>query len=314
MYHSADDDTMAGFRHEAVLYRDGIGGLLDAVLPFVAEGLEAGEPVMVAEPPEAIAALEVALGGDSSRVTFVDMSTLGRNPARIIPEWLRFVDRFGGRGPVRGVGELAWPGRREVELDECRLHEALVNTAFGAGPAWRLLCPYDESALPAEVIDDVLTTHPYVDGPGRVPGACARRTEAMDEFTRPLPAAPVNAEEIVFDAADLAGLRSVVRRLCDQAALNENRTDDLVLAAHELAGNSVQHAGGTGTLRAWRTRSALVIEVADTGSISDPLVGREPVLDLAESGRGVSIANQLCDLVQVRSGGAGTTVRLHTWL
>ncbi|HET7355540.1 MAG TPA: sensor histidine kinase, partial [Nocardioidaceae bacterium] len=251
---------------------------------------------------------------DSSRVTFVDMSTLGRNPARIIPEWLRFVDRFGGRGPVRGVGELAWPGRREVELDECRLHEALVNTAFGAGPAWRLLCPYDESALPAEVIDDVLTTHPYVDGPGRVPGACARRTEAMDEFTRPLPAAPVNAEEIVFDAADLAGLRSVVRRLCDQAALNENRTDDLVLAAHELAGNSVQHAGGTGTLRAWRTRSALVIEVADTGSISDPLVGREPVLDLAESGRGVSIANQLCDLVQVRSGGAGTTVRLHTWL
>jgi anti-sigma regulatory factor (Ser/Thr protein kinase) len=124
----------------------------------------------------------------------------------------------------------------------------------------------------------------------------------------------VKAEEIVFDAADLAGLRSVVRRLCDQAALNENRTDDLVLAAHELAGNSVQHAGGHGTLRTWQTGNALVIEVADTGSISDPLVGREPVLDLAESGRGVSIANQLCDLVQVRSCDTGTTVRLHTWL
>jgi anti-sigma regulatory factor (Ser/Thr protein kinase) len=313
MYHSADD-TMTGFRHQAVLYRNGVGGLLDAVLPFVADGLEVGEPVMVAEPPEAIAALEDALGRESSKVTFVDMAALGRNPARIIPEWLRFVERFGGRGPVRGVGEPAWPGRRDVELDECRLHEALVNTAFDAGPAWRLLCPYDESALPAEVIADVLTTHPYVDGPGREGGGNARRTDAMREFTRPLSAAPWDAQEIVFDAADLSGLRSVVRRLCDQAALSRDRTDDLVLAAHELAGNSVQHAGGHGTLRAWQTGNALVIEVADTGSISDPLVGREPVLDLAESGRGVSIANQLCDLVQVRSCDTGTTVRLHTWL
>lgn len=314
MDRSAVRGTMAGFRHEAVLYRGGTGGLLEAVVPFVTEGLEAGEPVMVAEPPEAIAALESALGPDSSRVTFVDMSALGRNPARIIPEWLRFVDRFGGRGPVRGVGEPAWPGRREVEFDECLLHEALINTAFDAGPEWRLLCPYDESALPAEVIDDALRTHPYVAAPDREPGGYVRRTDARDEFTRPLPAAPVNAEEIVFDAADLAGLRSVVRRLCDQAALNEDRTDELVLAAHELAGNSVQHAGGHGTLRAWQTRNALVIEVADTGSIADPLVGREPVLDLAESGRGVAIANQLCDLVQVRSCDTGTTVRLHTWL
>jgi anti-sigma regulatory factor (Ser/Thr protein kinase) len=96
--------------------------------------------------------------------------------------------------------------------------------------------------------------------------------------------------------------------------MTEDRRDDLVLAADELAGNSVQHAGGHGTMRAWRTDTALVIEVADTGLIDDVLVGREPVLDLAESGRGVSIANQLCDLVQVRSSASGTTVRLHTWL
>jgi len=82
----ADRGTMAGFRHEAVLYRGGTGGLLEAVVPFVTEALEAGEPVMVAEPPEAIAALESVLGPDSSRVTFVDMSALGRNPARRLPD------------------------------------------------------------------------------------------------------------------------------------------------------------------------------------------------------------------------------------
>jgi len=32
------------------------------------------------------------------------------------------------------------------------------------------------------------------------------------------------------------------------------------------------------------------------------------------SGRGIWMANQLCSLVQVRSGGEGTQVRLHSWL
>jgi len=30
--------------------------------------------------------------------------------------------------------------------------------------------------------------------------------------------------------------------------------------------------------------------------------------------RGIRLANELCDLVQVRSGAAGTAVRLHSWL
>lgn len=195
------------------------------------------------------------------------------------------------------------------------MHEALVNLAFAFGPAWQLVCPYDASALAAGVITDALSTHPYVGGAVPSREEYDEHADARAEFARPLPPAPDGAEEIVFDAADLAGLRGVVRRLCEQVSLTGERTDDLVLAAHELAGNSVKHAGGHGTLHAWQTDAALVIEVADRGSIKDPLVGREPVLDLAEGGRGVSIANQLCDLVQVRSSeAAGTTVRLYTWL
>jgi anti-sigma regulatory factor (Ser/Thr protein kinase) len=33
-----------------------------------------------------------------------------------------------------------------------------------------------------------------------------------------------------------------------------------------------------------------------------------------EGGRGLWLANQLCDLVQIRSGENGTVVRLLTWL
>ena len=51
--------------------------------------------------------------------------------------------------------------------------------------------------------------------------------------------------------------------------------------------------------------------MADTPSAPDtPPTPRAPAAD-GEGGRGVWIANQLCDLVQVRSGEDGSVVRLH---
>jgi hypothetical protein len=51
--------------------------------------------------------------------------------------------------------------------------------------------------------------------------------------------------------------------------------------------------------------------VEDHGRIRIPLVGRIRPEPDADSGRGVWIANQLCDLVQIRSSAAGTVVRVH---
>jgi hypothetical protein len=67
-------------------------------------------------------------------------------------------------------------------------------------------------------------------------------------------------------------------------------------------------------LRLWRTADALVCEVVDAGVVTDPLTGRFAP-DMEEpDGRGLWMVNQLCDLVQLRSSGEGTTVRVHTWL
>ena len=84
-----------------------------------------------------------------------------------------------------------------------------------------------------------------------------------------------------------------------------------MLAVGELAANSVRHGGGRGILRIWRTEAALVCEVRDRGHIDDPLVGRRrpPLAQLG--GRGLWIANSVCDLVQVRSNAQGTAVRVH---
>ena len=64
----------------------------------------------------------------------------------------------------------------------------------------------------------------------------------------------------------------------------------------------------------WIAEGTLICEVADWGRIDDLLVGRVlPPLD-GLGGRGVWLANQLCDLVQLRSGDEFTQVRLHTRL
>lgn len=52
-------------------------------------------------------------------------------------------------------------------------------------------------------------------------------------------------------------------------------------------------------------------EVSDRGQVDSALVDRlRPDPDPQDS-RGLWIVNHLCDLVQLRSGASGTTVRLH---
>ena len=46
-------------------------------------------------------------------------------------------------------------------------------------------------------------------------------------------------------------------------------------------------------------------------SPDDPLVGRVKPVPTQVGGRGLWLANQFCDLVQIRSGDDGTAVRLQ---
>jgi anti-sigma regulatory factor (Ser/Thr protein kinase) len=309
----SESAPLPGFHHAAVFYR-GLDDLVARVVPFVAEGLAKDQPVLVVEAPDRAQALSAALGEDAGRVEFLDMAEVGGNPARIIPAWLEFVAAHPGED-VRGVGEPVWPGRTAAELDECQLHEALLNVAFDdiVGTGFRLLCPYDADALPEDVIDGALRTHPYVDPATRAVGYGGHR-HAEAHFGSPLSAVPTDAVEIPFCEEDLPGLRTVVRRLGEGARLGHDVIDDLVLAVHELATNSVRHGGGAGVLHGWQDTSAVVLEVSDPGVIEDLLVGREPADAWAESGRGLWMANRLCDLVQLRSSPQGTRVRLYSWL
>jgi anti-sigma regulatory factor (Ser/Thr protein kinase) len=93
--------------------------------------------------------------------------------------------------------------------------------------------------------------------------------------------------------------------------LDDDKIDVLVLAVNEVATNSVQHGGGGERVRVWQEGPAVIAEVTDRGWIDQPLVGRRWPSGEVERGRGLWIVNQLCDLVQVHSTHAGTSVRLH---
>ena len=308
----------SSYRHEAVLYR-GEDDFLAGTVPFVRDGVTAGQPVMVAVIGRRADGLRDALGSDSADVHFVDMAELGRNPARIIPGWRRFVDEhFGEAGasrPTRGIGEPIWVGRRDPEVVESQLHEALLNLAVEPDtPLW-LRCPYDVDALPAAVVDEAHRSHPVLVEAGEYRGSrhYGGASHAGDFFARDLPTPPAG-EALDFGPADLRQVRLLVTDRAGAAGLDPERVSELALAVHEVAANSIANGGGEGRLLVWREPEALVCEVRDAGRIADPMVGRRLPAPTGKDGRGLWLANQLCDLVQVRSTAAGAVVRMVNWL
>ena len=297
-----------GFEHEAFFY-GGVGEFVEGTASFVEAGLRAGEPVMVALVPERLELLRHALGPGAGKVRFADMRELGRNPARIIPAWRRFVDEHAGHRRLRGIGEPIWAARGAEELTECQRHEALMNVAFDGGRPWSLLCPYDARSLSEDVLHEARRSHPFLAAAGGITDNLEFVVD-LGVFDGALSEpGPVEAE-LGFDARTLRQVRAAVSAWA-AAVLSAGRAADLALAAHEVAANSVRHGGGTGSLRAWRSGSGVVVEIRDGGRFETPLVGRQlPPLD-DEMGRGLWLAQQLCDLVQLRSSPEGSRIRLH---
>jgi anti-sigma regulatory factor (Ser/Thr protein kinase) len=301
------------FSHQALFYASD-EEFLEGVVSPVRKGLEAGEPTLIAVGHAKSDLLRGELGDAATEVGFLDMEEAGRNPARIIGSWRDFLERAPSDGrPLLGIGEPVWPGRSKAELDECRRHEQLLEVAFAGGRGWSLLCPYDSAALSDEILESARDSHRAIVSEGRRAESATWEVSraAFLPFDGTLPEAPANSKALHFGRLGLARARELIAREADGAELSRARGTDLVVAVNELAANSVLHGGGSGKLRVWREPDALVVEVRDSGQIEEPLAGRLRPGLAQKGGRGLWMVNQLCDLVQIRSGPDGTGVRLR---
>ena len=212
--------------------------------------------------------------------------------------------------PVRGIGEPIWPGRRDTELLEAQLHEGLLNVAVDPDTPMWLRCPYDTKALPAPVIEHAYRA-PSAGRPGRlVRGEPAlRRRPVRHRLPRRRAA-----------GADRAGRGPAVRgrgrgRARGGGPAGRDRGPG---RGADLGGRArpAGDGGRGGPLR--RHRDAAGVGGAGGAGLRDARPGRgtgavgrrrRPAPSEPDD-RGLWLANQLCDLVQVRSGGAGATVRV----
>lgn len=297
------------FHHPALLYH-GSAEYVAAISAFVRSAVRDDSPVLVAVPGAKLGLLRGALGDLGDRITLADMTVAGRNPGRIIPSvLLKFAADHPGRR-VSIVGEPIWPDRTLIEYPACAAHEALINAVF-AGRDAAILCPYDVGELDPSVIADAWSTHPTMieDGAPQESDRYGDPAATAASFNRPLPPAPPDAETLVYGET-IAAVRCFVRRHA-AAHLSEDATEELVLAASEVAANTVEHTSGPGRVTVWTEPGLLVCQLEDTGHLTDPLAGRIVPPHIRHRGFGLVLTHELCDLVRIHSVPSGTTVRLH---
>jgi len=298
------DEPVGGVLSHAALFYRSQPEYTHRIGAFVRAGLDRGEPALIAVPGDRARMIGASLDGAPGEVVFADMAELGRNPARIIPEVCSFTDKHPGQR-VRFVGEPIWPGRSPAEIREATRHEALINLAFARAEA-TILCPYDASGLVDSTLADARRTHQEPTASGAT--AATWRDNMPPDCDQPFGPPPAEAEALPYEA-DLAPVRRLVERHARRTGLGE-RTVDLVLAANEVAANTLSHTDRGGVIHVWHTAEEILCQVHDGGRITDPLAGRirhGP----DDRGHGLWLVNQVCDLVELRSSEDGTTVRIH---
>lgn len=303
--------------HPALVYATPDEFLTTAV-PFLRDGVAAREAALVVTSARNVSALTDALGETTAFVQFHAAETFLTTPWRALVSYRRWIDRrsAGGRR-VRVIGEPFAPRRSAAAAREWTRYESLLNTAFAALPL-TILCPYDASALDPRIVEDARRTHPALLSPDQRLVASADYADVrtistqLDRIALEPPRAPV-AEHAL--ARDLRDARRFVAGQAAAAGVATLRIEDVAFAAHEVAANACTHGGGDAVLRTWSDAGEFLCEISDRGAgMADALAGSTEPAIAQPNGRGLWLARQLCDLVQVRTGAGGTVVRLHVTL
>ena len=293
--------------------------LLAAALPFLDEGLRAGDLVALTCPPETVELICRALGEQASSVeSDPRMSLLGSRAPDALTMCSRYLERAVtvGSGRLRVVAEVDF-GSDPADWREGQRFESVYNRLMGAAPV-SAVCLYDRRRLPAPVIASAEATHPQLVHGTSWSGSGGFQDPGTYVPSLPLPREPAEDGDPVFsvdDATTLAGLRHQLGAVIASLVPDRDQQGDLHLAAAEIAANAFRHGVRPVSARVWAEGDRVVCVISDRGtSYTDPFSGFTPAhgMDLSHGGMGLWLARKLWDHVDVLPSAAGLTVRLST--
>ena len=232
------------------------------------------------------------------------MAGVGSNPARIIPAWRDFVAAHGDTGAaLRGIGEPIYPERSPAEMVECHRHEALLNIAFADTPP-RSISSARTTRPPStpSVVATARRTHPAVveDGVAGDERAVRRARRRGRAVRRSAARRAADAAELEDRPGALRRVRRFVRGAAPPRALRPSARATCP-GVNEVATNSVATAAGWAGCSSGRSPATWCARCATRAGSPQPLAGRERPRPGQVGGYGLWLANQLCDLVQVRA-------------
>jgi len=297
--------------HEAGFYRsDAEFGAL--IVPFVEEGVAAGQPVIIGYDDRKASLLRSWLD-DPAAVAFIADSSLYATPARAIASyWQMFEDlTAAGATQIRIAGDVPHEGNggRFAGWDR---YESAANTVWDRFPVWSR-CLYDATTAAPRVLDIAARTHPRIVLPSGQYQPSRRYQQAAD--FQPLPPDPDPLEDsvpaIVMSDPSLAQVRHLLTSI-GHGRVPGTALDDLMVGVGEAVSNARRHGGPPVTARIWAGSGRILVHVHDTGpGPADPLAGLVPVW--ARPGRrrgGLWLMHMLdLDVALIRSRD-GFTVRL----
>jgi anti-sigma regulatory factor (Ser/Thr protein kinase) len=296
--------------------------LLAAAVPFVEEGLLAGDLTVLACEPET-AALIAGVLGETARPVENDprVSLLGvRAPDAfgVTRQWLARAADDSSSGWLRVLGQVHF-GPEPATWREGLRYEAAANALLDGCPL-TAMCLYDRRLLTPEVLDSATRTHPELVSGGRRAANHAYCDPAEYLAALPVPREPVEGTPPVLavdDAPALAGLRHAMGAVLTAHVPVREQREDLHLATSEVAANAFRHGRRPVSARIWTDGQRMVCTISDSGTgFGDPLAGFRPAHgdDLSRGGMGLWLARKLWDCVDLLPGPAGLTVRLSTRL
>ncbi len=300
---------LTALRHNAIVY-ESTGEYLGRAVPFLKDGLEAGEGAIVAHTRAGISMMREALGADAARVTFVDVSAAYTRPARTLAAYHQVYAEQLRRTPrLRAVADVQFgPDPREWDL--WTGYEAVFNRSFGHLPAW-VLCSYNANGTPDPIIEGVWQTHPeVVDGRA---WTASERYEDPDALLRRLTPAPepLAGLQTIPWHDDLMALREHLASAVSAAGVSAAKTLDMLLAVTEVADNAERHGGGIEAVRVGAADGRFVCEIVDRGpGFDDPSAGY--LAPRSGLGTGLWVARQLTWGIEFFRSPAGFTARI--WL